>query len=316
MNEIIKFELKKICDIKNIIIISIMSMVLSASIFFARAYSMNTFNRLDNIKQSCEVLVGEITEEKVNPIQALHEEIVKNKKNYIVVNDEVEMKADVRKKFNLLENALAFNNLNELQKDKIKELEKELSNTLDSSERLLIQKNIDMLKEKGNMIIGYNLFYDFTNFFVSNLAPIILGFLIILSLAPVFSREYGTNMDALILSSKKGKKDVIFAKFIASFMMVTFIFVIVLGSYYLVSALVLGINGGETSLTSMIYNPFIYIDSPYNFNMREYLIISTLVSYIGCLCLGGLTILVSSKVKNQLLVVMIVMSIFYVPFLL
>lgn len=45
MNEIIKFELKKICD----------------------------------IKKSCELLVGEITEEKVKPIQALHEQILKIK---------------------------------------------------------------------------------------------------------------------------------------------------------------------------------------------------------------------------------------------
>lgn len=277
---------------------------------------MNTFNRLDDIKQSCEVLVGEITKEKVKPIKLLHEQIVENKDNYVVINDEIEMKAKVKKEFDLLENALAFNNLNELQKSNIKELETSLSSILDSNEKLLIQKNIEMLKEKGNIIIGYNLFYDFTNFFVSNVAPIILGFFIILSLAPIFSKEYETNMDALILSSKKGKKDVVFAKFIASFIVVTCIFVIVMGSYYLVSALALGVYGGDTSLTSMIYNPFIYIDSPYKLNMKEYLVISTLMSYIGCLCLGALTILISSRVKNQIMVVMIVMSIFYMPLLL
>lgn len=277
---------------------------------------MNTFNRLDDIKQSCEVLVGEITKEKVKPIKLLHEQIVENKDNYVVINDEIEMKAKVKKEFDLLENALAFNNLNELQKSNIKELETSLSSILDSNEKLLIQKNIEMLKEKGNIIIGYNLFYDFTNFFVSNVAPIILGFFIILSLAPIFSKEYETNMDALILSSKKGKKDVVFAKFIASFIVVTCIFVIVMGSYYLVSALALGVDGGDTSLTSMIYNPFIYIDSPYKLNMKEYLVISTLMSYIGCLCLGALTILISSRVKNQIMVVMIVMSIFYMPLLL
>lgn len=315
MKDLITYELKKIFERKKTIVFSIVTIIICVGIFLGRAYSMNTFNNLDKIKKSSYILVGEITPENIEPIEKLYDEFMNNPENFIEVGpgEEKQMKPDVRAEFDLLEHCLSMNNFDALQKADINELESILKQSnLKPNEKISLEKNIEMLREKGNLNIGYNLFYDFSEYFTT-MSPSILGFLIIFFLSPVFSNEYATNMDALILSSKNGKKKIIISKMIASLIAVTCIFIIVIGTYNLANAFVFGIDGGATSFTALLYDPFIYMNSPYNFTMLQYFLVSLLTSYLGCLGLGVFTLFISSKITNQLLATMINMAIFFIP---
>ena len=315
MKDLINYELKKIFEKKKVIIFSLVTITLCIAIFLGRAYSLNTFNNLDRIKESSAILVGEITPEKIEPIEKLYAEFINTPENFIEgePGGEMQMKQEVNAEFDLLEHWLSMNNFDKLQKDDIKELENILKQSnLELDEKLSIEKYIEMLKEKGNLHIGYNLFYDFSEYFSTMSAPI-LGFLIIFFLSPVFSNEYTTNMDALILSSKNGKKKIILSKIIASIIAITCIFILVIGTYNLVNAFVFGLEGGATSFTTLLYDPFIYMNSPYNLTMLQYFLLSILISYLGCLGLGAFTLFISSKVSNQLFATMINMALFFIP---
>ena len=72
---------------------------------------------------------------------------------------------------------------------------------------------VNKIKAPG---IHFNWGWRETSDFINTLGTLIMGAMILLGVSTVFSNEYSTNMDALILSSKNGKSRVITAKLLAS----------------------------------------------------------------------------------------------------
>ena len=131
--------------------------------------------------------------------------------------------------------------------------------------------------------------------------PVGLGFLfsaamILLGLSPIFSEEYATGADALLLSSRRGKRQSARAKIAAGVLYciatdLFFTLVNMAGNF-----IVRGFYGGDAPLQT-IQN---YVLSPYSFTIAQYFSAETLVSLFGCICFGLLVMLVSSLSGNAL----------------
>ena len=316
MKMMLFYELKKMFSFKKTLICAISVILLCVIIFLGIASSHNLFEHLPEIKQKLNASAGEMTSEHIKPILQRYEEIINDSDNYTEVDGEQTFtpSAEIRAEMDSFESALHMNTINDFPQRLIKNLQEELAKpNISHNKALLIKRNIEMLSKKGNLIIGYNLFYDYYNSFVKNFAPFLLGFLILFFIAPIFSNEYTTKMDGLILSSKRGKRGVIIAKFTTALIGTTALFALVIGTYILVCGLVFGFSGGETSLTTMYYDVFQYLESPYNLTMFQFLMLSLGLSWTACIGFGVFTLFISSKIRNTMTVSAISLIVFYLP---
>ena len=316
MKMMLFYELKKMFSFKKTLICVLSVIALSIIIFLGTASSHNLFQTLPEIKQKLNASAGEMTSEHIKPILQRYEEIINDPNNYTEIDGEQTFTPsdEIKAEMNSFESILHTNTVNDWPQRMIKNLQEELAEpNISHDEELLIKRNIEMFSKKGNLIIGYNLFYDYYNSFVKNFAPYLLGFLILFFIAPIFSNEYTTKMDGLILSSKRGKRGVIIAKFTAALIGITTLFTFVIGLYILICGTVFGFSGGETSLTTMYYDIFQYLDSPYNLTMFQFLLLSLGTSWAACIGFGVFTLFISSKIRNTMTVSAISLIVFYLP---
>jgi ABC-type transport system involved in multi-copper enzyme maturation permease subunit len=324
MKSIFLFELKKIFGLKKTVVCAGIVVLLLCGTFFGRAIANRLFENLPDIKDMLTYASGEVTSDRFAEDERRFQELVNNPDSFPAggesTNSEYEGIFDGgsthQEELEILESVLFIKNINESPQIQISDLERELFYPATSQERaLLIQKNIDMLSQKGNLVIGYNLFYDYYNNFLMNLFPYIIGFLIIFFVAPVFAGEYSTKMDSLILSSKRGKRGVIAAKFFSSILAVTLIYIFVMGFYILLCGSILGFSGGESSFVTMYYDIFQYIVSPYSFTMLQFLLTSLAISCAACIGFTIFALLVSAKSRNILAVSAVCLIVFHAPLL-
>ena len=204
---------------------------------------------------------------------------------------------------------VALADIADQEKNMIAELETTLSDPeMTENEKILIRKNIEMLNEKGPIYGGYNKFYDLYEVFKKNLAPLLLGFLIIFLTAPIFSTEYSMRMDGLILSSKHGKRKVILAKLLAACITVTTVFILTIGCYALLSGAILGFEGGNTSIRALHL-----LGWPYDFTALQYWMISLGIAYLACIGVTTLMLFLSSVSRSSTVAAAIGLAAFYVP---
>ncbi|MDR3269933.1 MAG: hypothetical protein LBT32_00245 [Peptococcaceae bacterium] len=325
MKSILFFELKKIFSIKKTAICAGLVLLILCVTFFGRAIANNLFANLPHIKEQLTYASGEVTSERFaedekrfgeiinNPDNTLDSDFESDNRIYEGIFDGGATHQDVR---DMLESILYIKAINDMPHKMIATLYRELAEpTISPEQTLLIQKNIDMLAQKGNLVIAYNLFYDYYNNFLINIFPYIIGFLIIFFIAPVFAGEYSAKMDSLILSSKKGKQGVIAAKLTASMLAVTIIYVFVMGFYILLCGAVLGFSGGESSFLTMYSDLYQYMGSPYNLTMLQFLLTTLGISYAACIGFSIFTLCVSANSSNNLVVFAICLMVFHVPLL-
>lgn len=144
---------------------------------------------------------------------------------------------------------------------------------------------------------------------------VIMPIMLILGISSVFSGEYATNMDSIILSSKRGKGHVITAKILASA-----IYIASIGLYIFFLLLVLQILSlGKLGLIGWNY-PVQATNSlsvsPYNFTILKYVIMHVLLYLFGGISLGGIVLLISVYSKNSIIPMVVGGGIFGFPLLL
>lgn len=164
------------------------------------------------------------------------------------------------------------------------------------------------------LVLGLNMAYIYIEAFTVEYAPLILCFIISLFVAPVFSSEYSNGVDGLLLSSKKGKKQLIAAKFIAAMIVTVLSYVFVMGVFDIIAVAKWGFGDSNTSFIITVNDVFDFIYSPYNFNVLEYSLVSVGVSLAGCIGYGIFNLFVSSKSKNSLISSMICLAVAYIPY--
>ena len=130
---------------------------------------------------------------------------------------------------------------------------------------------------------------------------------ICICLASVFAGEYQNGTDKILLTTKYGKSKGVTAKIIASYIFATLVFTI-----YLIFAigtifLMFGTDGGN--LPIQLSN----ILSPYALTFFQSLLYNIVISYTVLFGMVGLTLFLSSKLKNPMTVLVIDIAIIMLP---
>ena len=285
MKNIVYFELKKILNVKKVIALSIVLVLLCIG-SFAIILAMG------NWKGAAEMLSFYQGSVEGHPgIEAAKERYEELCEQYIEPG--IEMDEATWEEFNDLEYPLWLDNCDEARKSN---LQKD-GFTADT------------------LVIGDTIFYAFVEEFIANYLPFIMGFVIAFLLAPVFASEYANNMDSLLLSAKHGKKKLIFGKLIASGLVIFGAYGFVLGIFMVMSLCLHGIGDLNASFVFTADNVYIYLSSPFNFSVGEYLLILFGCSLLGCVGVGCMTLFLSSKCRNGLSASMISLACVYVPIL-
>lgn len=133
--------------------------------------------------------------------------------------------------------------------------------------------------------------------FNHNYVYILSAFLIILGVSPIFSEEYVSKVDALILTSKNGRISIVKAKILAT---LTFIVIISLTACIFQTILAIGILGNGN------WNNPIQINSEYEsiaypLSMISYFLIQFFTNLIANIALGLSILAISAKASNLII---------------
>lgn len=118
------------------------------------------------------------------------------------------------------------------------------------------------------------------------------AFVIALSLAPVFSGEYQSGADSIILSSRYGRNKVIAAKLKASFIVSLGLLVFALTAYTLLMLGICGFDGGNASVQ------IIDLLAPVPYTVVETYLWAVFIGGLACLLVGAVTLWLSSRMKS------------------
>ncbi|MCB6202841.1 hypothetical protein [Extibacter muris] len=143
---------------------------------------------------------------------------------------------------------------------------------------------------------------------------LIAGFLIVITVAPVFSEEYATGMDALILTGKKGKSTCIYAKILAS---VSFSFLLGLFTIGVPAATMLiqyGTTGWDASVQVAVHGLFWSV--PYTVSCLSALVLVAVFALVGCILLTCMTLLLSALCRNSFTAVLSALFLYVLPIVL
>lgn len=227
------------------------------------------------------------------------------------------MKPEIKKECEKLENILTAEFVLNNYDGYTQTLMNQLSDpAVSESRKRLLEEEIALRRSAGVRTDGYNAFYYYMILFFRDFTPVLLGFGIIVLLAPVFTREKAARTDPLILASRRGKRGVVLAKYIASFAAVTILFAATIGFYACLVGLTYGFDGGGTSCLFSFTDSFLFSRSPFHFTMAQLLGLLLAVSYAGCLGLAALVLFLSAHVRNGTAGVIISFTAYYVPLLL
>ncbi|MFL1675869.1 ABC transporter permease [Paenibacillus thiaminolyticus] len=159
-----------------------------------------------------------------------------------------------------------------------------------------------------------NIFYIMDQFGVA-----FMGVMILIGLAPLYSEEYATGMDSLLLSSRYGKGLLISAKCYAA-ILYAFICSTAFQLFNLgVTALLFGnLDGADTPLYSIsrYVDSHSFRSSPYSWTVGQYYVIQFGVHIIGCIAFALAVMFVSSISKSSFLTLFIAGCILGAPYVL
>lgn len=160
-------------------------------------------------------------------------------------------------------------------------------------------KKLNMLKKVNMNAKPYYLgLWGGINIISSSMSMVVCILLLLcLGLSGVFSEEYSKGMDALILSSKYGKKTIITAKVLASCIYSSSVVLIIGITTILSSILSYGnIDGFDSPIQALE----MYSVSPYHLNLSQLYLLKFLMLFIGILACGLLVLIFSSRIRNLL----------------
>lgn len=139
--------------------------------------------------------------------------------------------------------------------------------------------------------------------------PVLTMMIICIGIAPIFSGEYQSKCDSLILCMKYGKSRLVSAKIIVVWLFTTCVY---WGITLIYSAVYLGLLGtGGGDLPIQLKYPAISVG--YHLSMAEGAIYALLLAYFFTLGIAGVTLLMSAILKNAYGVIIIVFLLIIIP---
>ncbi len=135
-------------------------------------------------------------------------------------------------------------------------------------------------------------YWKLRNFHMSY--PFSIGLLVLIGLSPLFSAEYSKKTDALILSSKYGKKKLIFAKIKAGLIYAVGIWAVI---EIVNTLIVFGIYG--TTGAEAYWQNFFMDYAPFPFNQLQITLVTIATSLLGTIYYASVMMFISVCSKNQ-----------------
>lgn len=137
------------------------------------------------------------------------------------------------------------------------------------------------------------------------------GIIVIIVVSPIFSEEYGSGMDALILTSRYGKKRCVRAKIIASFCFVFIYMALVIGFGFLAFFMEKGMAGWDADIQLSEMMNFTKVTQPLkSFEAACYMVALSLASV---LTLNGLVLFFSVISKTSFISVIASAVVYLLP---
>ncbi|MGL5438759.1 MAG: ABC transporter permease [Filifactoraceae bacterium] len=343
MLDLINLEFKKIIRKRLHIITTVGSIFLLALLFFLPAKSAVVYNdndvkvsgksAYDLMRERENKFSGDLSEEKVYSIISNYQDlfkdpnnIVKQDEQYVKLKDRV-YRENVSPYFNMyymlneayskpyewdggltkiqsldLTNGPKFYEHRNEHISKLLNADYGRSNYSDKEKEFWVNKNSNV-----NERLEYGYVGGWKNIFNSVELFIIPALSICICLSSVFSEEYQTGADSLILTSKYGKSKIISAKIISAF-----IFTLISLTIHIIVALsipliIAGVDG--YNLPIQLLN----IVTPYNLNILYATIVVLFTVYLMVIGMVSLTLLMSAKFKSPYTTLVINLLLFIIP---
>lgn len=137
----------------------------------------------------------------------------------------------------------------------------------------------------------------------------VLALFIAFLCAGIFSVEFTTKADAVFFSTVHGRKRGTIAKVKAGFILITAVYWAAMGIFALLVLFLAGWGGGNT----MIQTDMIGWKSFYNITFIQDALLCFVGGYIGCLVIGTLTMLISSRTRSTILAVIVPFIVIFFP---
>jgi len=139
----------------------------------------------------------------------------------------------------------------------------------------------------------------YARFFRQNIMGVLIFVLLSICLAPIFAGEYTARTDQLILSSKNGKRTLIYAKLFVGISLSVIISVLFAAVAYFASMLIYG-SDGVTAPYQLLYPR-----SPYPLNMGQVALSFFAIVLCASIFIASLALLLSAWLKSSFGVIMI-----------
>ena len=151
-------------------------------------------------------------------------------------------------------------------------------------------------------------YYEGWNVIISSFELLMFAILAIcIVIAPVFSGEYQSGTDAVILSAKYGKTKLITGKIVASLLFGTIAFVLHIAVACGLPLIAFGTDGWNLPL--QIANTTV----PYSLTFLQAVLMNIGIIYLILLAMISLTLLLSAKMKTPYLVLIVLVPILFIP---
>ncbi|GMA64121.1 ABC transporter permease [Alicyclobacillus fastidiosus] len=193
----------------------------------------------------------------------------------------------------------------------------------------MLQQSINKLKAQGqigftyradtleyNMMkhlpyIGFGQYNGASNMivdFFKTYGLIIFGAIILVGLSPIFSEEYSLGTDSFLLTTKRGRRQLVTAKILASMLYVLVMEGILLVVNVASNLSLFDIGGFNYPLQSIaLYS------APFHLTVGQYIAVAVLIQLLGGIAFGFLILLLSSFNRSTLVTFFVSAGIFAVP---
>lgn len=174
------------------------------------------------------------------------------------------------------------------------------------------QKEKDILLEM-NAKIETPFYYDYSAGWTTLITNVVGGFTVIITfvclicLAPLFAGEYQTGADSILLTTKKGREKLAKTKVQTGFLFTTTIYFMFMAIEFIVTMLLYGGYG---------FNCPIQLEkffSVYNFNMLETYLMCVLLGYFATLSIVAIVMMISARYKTAFTTIIVGLAIFVFP---
>lgn len=186
----------------------------------------------------------------------------------------------------------------------IKELDRADASAADELE-------VSMLKKLDTSYFEYNVGPGKVIDFASVFSIFFTGAMLLIGLSAIYSQEYSSGVENYMLSARKGRKQLLWAKVGAASVYT----VVVVIAWELFNLAWNTVQFGSEGWGTPFQHYFKYYFSPYDFTMLEYHVVQMAFHLLAAVSFAVIIVLVSSFSKNALISFFVCSALFGVPYL-